>query len=201
MIWINTGRLSSGKTVLSVMLAMETKKRIVTNLDLKVPHTRLRDIEFVRFMKDIMALKTDKERTVAIKRVFHNVVWLVDEGEFLFDARKFGSDIADLGTAFIRQLGKLEADCIITCHILESDIDKRIRGLAQIYGVCFRIDSEGNEMILQPRIVKEKILILCQVVIKTATGSVGGQFTFDPQPYFDLYDTEQMILFNRKAVK
>jgi len=193
------GNLSGGKTVTCVMLAYQQwllGKKIISNITLNFGNNKnvvlMKNSEFVDF------LIRNFEQPDKIKEMFFNSVLILDEITNLLSARKSTTNLNELITNFIMMAGKLDCDVLYTYQILNSQVDKRLREICNIFCECYRVDSKGQLIFYKPRVVREKIYI--KVIMEIEFGIFGirfKQFTYDPEPFYQLYDTREVTLLNR----
>lgn len=184
------GNLSSGKTLLAVKLLKDEmdknpNTKIISNIYLKFPYKFL----------DMESLVTE---IISNKEQFENALLFIDEGHNIFESRRSTSKVNVDTTRFITQIGKLNCNLIFTSQMF-SQADIRIRELCDILCFCARIDKNGRPLILQPRIVDQKIFIEVRIMIKLYGGlSFTAKIVrFNPEPYFNLYETKEIVVLDR----
>lgn len=191
------GKLSGGKTNFAVKVCAEKVqegKRIISNIPLFLPNTR-----YVRSADIIEELREHYEDSEYLKEFFKDSILLLDEIVNLLQARGSGSvALNQIITNFIVLTGKIDCDVIYTFQVEESQVDKILRDICNIYAECYRIGENGKPIVFATRKVKEKIRIL--VLMEMDFGLLGKQtmqFTYDPEPYYNLYDTTDFNLLDR----
>lgn len=194
------GKLSGGKTISMVRFAYRMGlrgKKIITNIHLNFPSNieviELSNEEFIDFLKENY---DDQDK---IKSMFFNSVLMLDEVSSLLSARKSTTILNELVTNFLMMAGKLDCHVIYTFQIKESQVDKRLREISQVYGNCYRINANtGIPIIEGDRILSDKVLIM--VVLEYDFDILGLKTTkevFDPSPYFNMYNTREVVLLDR----
>jgi hypothetical protein len=188
------GILSSGKTLLGVKLCLDSKnkgKRIISNIKLNFPYFYLSTSELVTF------LKRNFEDTKVIEKKFKNSVLFIDEITNLVNARKASASLNELITTFFMMLGKLDCDLVYTYQLLTSQIDVRLREITTTFCDCQRVILKANQD-RSLRIIDSPIRI--KVIMFKKTGTLGfkmSKFQFNPEKYFNLYNTREIILLDR----
>lgn len=195
------GKLSGGKTVTAVRYCYRKGlegKKVISNIKLNFPKNYKIDYVYMPNEKFIMFLKNNYNKPDVIKDLFYNSVLLLDEISNLLSARKSSSLLNELVTNFMMMLGKLNADCVYTFQVKDSQVDKRLREISQVYANCYRIDSKGNALIDKDRKLKEKVYII--VIYLRDLDILGEQVIpeiYDPSPFYNMYETEEIILLDR----
>lgn len=185
------GNLSSGKTVFAVSLCYsELKtKTVISNIKLGFKYKYL-DLDQIF------------DAAVNNSLIFENSILFADEVHNLVDARRSNSDLNQKFTQFITQIGKLNCDFVFTSQVFSSQIDVRIRELCDILCFCERgaiINGSFQSLTLARRILDIPVTIKIIMLIKTMGGAKIQQKMcyFDPQPFYKLYDTREIVLLDR----
>lgn len=184
------GNLSSGKTVFCVKYCYDQWKskgrNVISNIKLKFPYFYM-DLD-----KMIHKTRTDPE-------IFRGSILFIDEVDLIVDARRSGSDLNFKFMLFIKWLGKLNCQFVYTSQLFTSQIDLRIRELCDYLYFCERVDLKKNYLD-GARTVDQDILIKVIGFRKKYGGMVYKKKTgfVDPKPYFKLYDTFELIQFDRE---
>lgn len=192
------GSLGSTKTIGGVHYCHSERlrgKKIISNIKLNFPYEKI-DLEglFKIAFSENVHLK---------KEFFGNSVLFLDEIHNIVDARKSTSNLNTYFTQFVTQIGKLDCTLIFTSQIFTSQIDLRIRELCNVIGTCFKLDKEtGQILIFTDRIAKKPILacIYFEVVMFGLDNPNNPKaiYTYDPEPYFNMYDTREIVLLDRE---
>lgn len=184
------GNLSSGKTLLAIKLIYDElkknpNKKIFSNIKLNFKYEH---IDFESLVSNIINNSS----------MFFNSIVLADELHLLAESRRSSSDLNLTITKFITQLGKLNCIMIYTSQIF-SQVDVRLRELTDILVFCERVSENLEPLFLKSRIVKEKIYIRCELLIKRYGGIkyTSVKFVFNPQEYYGLYDTREVVMLDR----
>lgn len=192
------GNLSGGKTAFAVWLTVHSDpdKRIISNIWLDIPG---REVFLIKNSDLIEFLIENYENQEKLFSFFGNSVLLLDEITNLINARRSGANINEIFTTFLMMCGKLDCDVLFTYQILESQVDKRLREITNVYAHCQRIDAEtGMPMFFMPRITSKKVLIRVLLEFNLEVyGIVQKQFVFDPSTVFSLYNTREIVLLDR----
>lgn len=190
------GPLGCGKTVTAVKLLVEwpVKKRIISNIHLKMPHEFLSDHDCVLFLHQNM------ENIPAIYERFHDSVWLIDEIYGVLEARgSSGSAINQIMTAMIMMAGKMNLDIIYTCQLSGSQADIRLRETTEIYYKCMKlVDNSIHEPDPNARKLQNQVMIFAKGTRQMGLfGEIPVVEFFDPSPYYGMYETSEMLFCNR----
>lgn len=192
------GKLSGGKTTtgtrFSIDKAMKEKKKIISNIRLfnlpeGIEFLWLPNEEFIKF------LKLNYRNEDALMKMFFNSVLFLDEIVNIISARKSSTNLNEIVTNFLMMTGKLDCDVVYTYQVQESQVDKRLREIANIYANCYRVDRNLQPLINKPRIVNEKVYIL--VIMELDFDIAGKKYTqmlYDPSPYYKFFNTREMNL-------
>lgn len=193
------GKLSGGKTNTAVAISLDKAykgKKVISNIYLNFPPKLktfyLKNENFIEF------LIKNYNNPPKIKEVFFNSVLLLDEVGQLINARKSSSNLNELITSFFMMVGKLDCDVIFTYQVKESQVDKVLREVCEIYGNCFRLSKDLNPIFFEDRILNTKIYVL--VLLEFDLQLAGKQIKpilYDPEPFYNLYDTREIVLLNR----
>lgn len=194
------GKLSGGKTVRSVGLAynmaLKSGKRIISNIDLNMPSSidviKLSPEKFIDF------LKANYENSLLLKDTFSDSILLFDEIANYVSSRKSTTMLNELIVEFFMMLGKLNAHLIYTAQVFESQTDKILRNCTNIYANCYRFTKDGPVDFEKDRKINEKVYIL--VMYEYDYDILGIKVipeVFDPEPYFNMYNTEEFVLLDR----
>lgn len=184
------GNMSSGKTVLAVKLAydefIKKKAKIISNIELKFPY---------KFIDSDSLITT----VIQQPNIFYESNFLLDEAHNYLESRRSSSSVNLRFVMFLTQLGKLSCSLIMTSQMIRQ-IDIRFRELMDVVIVCNRIDEKGNIILENDRILKKKILIQCKGEIYLHGGAtiLPFCFVFDPEPYFKLYNTREIVIIDRE---
>jgi len=168
MIIAMTGSMGSGKTILASMFAYDyfTKgSEVYANYGLTFKHKPLR-------MQDITNCDFD----------FSNALLVIDEIHLFMDSRQSGTKKNRIISYFITQSRKRNIVLIYTTQ-QSHQIDKRLRSNTDYFIKCEN---------LSPKDAKKDIFI------KWTINDMEGHkkvFIMKADPYFELYDTHQMIDF------
>lgn len=192
------GKLSGGKTLCGVKYCLEKGlqgKKIITNVRLNFP----KEIEVIYFTNPelIKFLKDNYEDTEAMRKLFYNSVFFVDEIVNMASGRKATTNLNEMLTNFFMMAGKLNCDIFYTYQDYESQVDKRLRSVTQITANCYRVDLNKIPILEGDRKLNQPIRIW--VIKKLDYDILGIQLheeLFNPEPYYQYYDTEELILMN-----
>lgn len=184
------GNLSSGKTLFGAKICHDSYKsgvEVISNIKLFFPYERLSLDEMI-------------DRTRKNPEHFKDKLLFVDEIHLIIDARRSSSDLNFKFTQFAVWLGKLNADLVFTSQLFTSQVDLRVRELCDFLFFCDRVDLNRNS-IVGKRTVDQDILIKVIMVRKKYGGALLTKKVgyFDPKPYFNLYDTHELVLFDRDS--
>lgn len=187
-IHIVCGQLGQGKTVFSVFLlhnAYKKGKKILSNVHLNFPY---------KFMDMEMIYDKGKNDT----KYFKDKVLFIDELHLLMESRRSSASVnVDFAQNILIQLGKLDCTFICTTQLL-SQVDLRIRGFAKYIITCRKVAREGGLIASDLRILPFDILIDLEIATVYSERDIEIEYaTFDPKPYFELYDTREIIQFDR----
>lgn len=193
------GKLSGGKTVSAVRYAWQQGlkgKTVISNIKLIFPQdikvVRLKNTDLVEFIK-INFQNPDK-----IRERFYNSCLLLDEIGNIVSARRSSTTLNEMMTQFFMMLGKLSSNLVYTAQIQESQTDLRLRGVTNIYANCYRFTVRGEPLIMQDRIISEKIaIVLIYEIDLDILGIKIAREVFNPEPFFNMYDTREITLLDR----
>lgn len=192
------GNLSGGKTVTFIRFLLEGHKegkRIISNIKLiGIPYT------FMTFEKFIEILQKYREDQAMLQKIFSNSIMFWDEARNLVSARKSTTNLNEMVTSFLMMAGKLDCDVYYTFQVLTSMIDLQLREITNFFLDCTRIDTKGKPIIGKPRILTEKVFILVRLMVyqKEELVWTGKKFVYDPSPYYQYYNTREIVLLDRE---
>lgn len=196
------GNLSGGKTLtaikLSIDLAKDNDKKIISNIILDIPDIETIYSESEELIDFIIKNRRDQD---SLFEFFGNSVLLLDEARAFYSARKSSSNLNEILTSFMMMIGKLDCDVIYTYQVLTSMIDRQLREITNMHLKTYRINEKGNLIIGKKRILKEKIYILAEIYEPKTSDEIvytGKKFVYDPEPYFNMYNTREVVLVNRE---
>jgi len=196
------GNLSGGKTITAVKIAYELGlkgKKIISNIHLNMPENI--NYEYMPSDKLIDFIKAYYEKGWKLKEKFYNSVLLADEIVHLLSARRATSGIAELLTNYFMMCGKLNQDVIMTYQLGTSQLDNRIReAVMNKEGTCLRCTKNGIVFNNTDRILNEKVYIL--IIWKQNFGALGVRRSYEyynPEEYFKMYDTREIVLMDRNV--
>jgi hypothetical protein len=173
MILIYVGTMGSGKTLSMVREAYNYYQqgyRILSNMNLNFDYEPISSVDIMNFAKKKTAL--------------YNTVILIDELHIFMDSRRAVSKKNLMSTYFITQTRKQKVKLLGTTQH-RHQIDRRVRDNTD----CF-IDCEKVELPLLYKGGKEILLIINHVNTRKRYEKVS----FVGNPYFNLYDTEEIIM-------
>lgn len=192
------GNLSSGKTALGMKLSfnriLETKKEFIANLENTLGRTMKND-------KLILFVMENYENQKELEKVFFNKILFLDEIGNLVNARRSSSSLNELMLGLCMQLGKLDCDLLYTYQLEESQVDKQLRAISPIQGICQRINEKGELMFTKSRIVSEKVLVYVEWEIKLGGKIKKFKEVIDCTDIFPTYNTREIILLDRDRYK
>lgn len=189
-----SGPMSSGKSVTSIYVAeeyMKEKDNLISNMSLNIP-------KFKYLTTEELIYKAFND-----SMFFWNSVLLIDEVHNIVDARKSSSNLNQKFTQFITQIGKLDCTVILTSQILKSQVDLRLRAFMEIFIECRRGYLDKNNKFkplpMYKRIHKDKKI---RIQIKWQKKefdewSLPRYAIFNPKPYYEKYNTHEIILVDR----
>jgi len=193
------GKLSGGKTITAIKYAYEQGlkgKKIVSNIGLKFPETI--SYQFMKSSSFVDFIKQYYENGQMLKTMFSKSVLLIDEIVGVLSSRRSSSNLNEMITDFFMMCGKMNCDVVFTYQNYESQVDVRLRTVLEKQGFCMRIAKDKSNLNQQERIVKKPIVIL--VIWKEEFGYLGSKLyaeVYDPSPYYDFYDTQEVTLMDR----
>jgi len=172
MIILFIGGMGSGKTLSMVREAYNYHIqgfKILTNMKLNFPHTLISSKDIQNFAKE--------------RKNLYDTVILIDELHIFLDSRRSISKKNLVGTYFITQTRKQKVKLLGTTQH-RHQLDRRVRDNVSIYVDCEKIelpinDKEGNKQLL--------------IVNHINTRSKYEKINFIGNPYFNKYDTEEII--------
>lgn len=199
------GNLSRGKTVTCCYLAdnlindykrdFGISKRLIANTDISLKNHSCYRLS----NKDLLLLLKEPERNKdRIERIFKNSVYVIDEISNLLFARK-STIVNELVLNLCMMFGKLDCDLIYTAQRMTTQVDVLLRDLTDIKIVPTRVTMEGAPIVFGPRFLTEKIMIKCSCKMFIDDKVKKFSFFYDPEPYYDSYESKRIELFNRNA--
>lgn len=187
-IWGVFGGLGQGKTVTALHFLNFWNlqgKPILSNVHLGIPYQYM-DMELI-YEKG----KNDTE-------YFKNKVLFIDEMHLLMESRRSGASVnVDFSQNILIQLGKLDCTFIYTSQLL-SQVDLRIREMTKYFIFCSKVSKDGQMIDSDLRVLPFDILIDLDIIIQHSDTNIERQkATLDPKHLFNLYDTREIIQFDR----
>lgn len=196
------GKLSGGKTCTGVKFSHGqwlTGKKVISNIYIKFPEGDDRTV-FIRNDQLVAFLKRYYMDSVKLKEFFFNSVLLLDEIVNLIGSRRSSTALNELFTNFFMMAGKLDCDVVFTFQVKESQVDKILREVCNVYANCYRINDKGVPLVFEERVYKGKIMIA--VLLEFDFDILGMKYSklvYDPEPYYKMYDTREITLLDRSA--
>lgn len=194
------GNLSSGKTVLQTMFAVETKgsRKIISNYKLfNIVYEYQSNLDFLEFYAKTIPLP-EQERIERIREKYQDTLWLIDEIGKIVPSRKI-TWTNDIYTDFLTMLGKINCEVIWTSQLFTSQVDKIYRSLTHELYRCTRCNKNFKPILSTRRIINEDIYIMVEGVIK-----INPPFQFkyyiNPKPYFKYFNTKELIFVDFKKL-
>lgn len=191
------GSFSSGKTVSGVKDTIESGGKIISNIELYgIKYVKLTDCNFIKLLADNL------DNLDFLKEYFRNSEWFIDEIVNILDARDISNPINALITRFLMLLGKINCNVRYTYQIKDSQVDLRLREIANITKKCTRVLEDGSPAIFFDRIIKPKVMILQQIYTDYGYfGNIPKIELIDPSPYYNRFNTEEWVLLDREYMK
>lgn len=218
-IWGFFGTLGSGKDLLAnyffkIKLQKYNPKKIVTHVELKLPHT-------------YMPLDDIFSNAINNTDLFKRTILYMSEFHLIMDARRSSASVnVDFSQQILIQLGKLDCDLFYSCQTIDQ-MDKRIKENQKYYFFChknFRLDENELSKTIEFNGETKRIFDLIdwddRIVINPITKEpVPFDITFDYvefdgentetssgnilpweiiQTIFNNYNTREIIKFDRK---
>ena len=171
------GKLGQGKTLLATYLVYLMKKRnknlkIYSNYNLNFKHQKIS-------FNDLLTYKENKE--------LDNAVIVLDEFHIFLDSRGSGANKKNkIITYFITQTRKRNVILIYTTQKLHM-VDKRLRDLTDYLIKCEKIDLGNNKFYIKFHILEDNDF-----------NSIKTKLLTNPEKYFSLYDTKEIIDFTKQ---
>lgn len=172
MITMYIGGMGSGKSLSMVRQAYHYYKQgytILSNMKLNFPHTVINSEMIRKFASN--------------RENLYNTVILIDEIHIFIDSRRSSSSKNLMASYFITQTRKQKVKLLGTSQH-RHQLDRRLRDNVSIYIDCEKIElpmmyKDGNPTLL--------------VINHVNTPKRYEKMTFIGNPYFKLYDTEEII--------
>jgi hypothetical protein len=193
--------MSGGKTVSMVRFAYEEGlkgKKIISNIHLNFPENI--NVEYMKSSVLIEFIKVYYENSEMLKHKFFNTVVIADELVNVISSRKASSNLNEMITNWCMMISKLQAHLVYSFQ-METQIDIRLRNVTNKIVTCFRFGkSNGKWSMIDPesRTTTEEIQIV-QISLNDY-GLLGKKLkaeSFDPKPFFNMYDTFEMTLLDK----
>lgn len=201
------GTLGCGKSLLSTKIsierALEKGKKIISNgimtgLPAGIDFFYMSSHSFVDFLQE------NYENKEKLANYFQWSVLRIEEMENLISARRSSSALNDLCLMFFRMCGKIDCDLIYDCQVFGSDIDIVLRELTPIIITSQKIDQEGNLLIFEDRIPKNKdgsikpvAFIVDYEFNMGVQGIIRAREILDLSDFYEKYNTREFLLLNR----
>ena len=164
------GNIGSGKTLSMVKKAYEQYKRgktIYSNFKLNFPFKEINHETLINMKNSNTDLK--------------NSVVLIDEAHIYLDSRRSASKINVILSYFILQSRKKSCDIYYTTQFI-GQVDKRLRDTTHAIILC------------KTRKIRENLSITLNIIeLRKVEGSDFRFSSFRSNPYFALYNTEEII--------
>lgn len=173
MIIVYVGGMGSGKSLSMVKEAYNYHLQgyeVLSNMKLNFPYTPITSKTIQEFAKS--------------KKGLYNTVVLIDEVHIFVDSRRSASKKNLSISYFITQTRKQKVKLLCTTQH-RHQLDRRLRDNVNIY-----VDCEKHILPLQYKDTGETLLIVNYVNTRKRQEKV----TFVGNPYFGLYDTEEIIM-------
>lgn len=133
---------------------------------------------------------------------FKDTIFFVDEIHTIVDARRSSANVDFTG--FITQLGKLNCDLYYTAQIVDSQIDRRLRELGDLFLFCTRyLYIKGNWVngALYPRKVSYPVCIQYRAFLKQEGGLSWRQWSnayIPTKQDYSIYDTTELVVVKNR---
>ena len=164
------GNIGSGKTLSMVKKAYEQYKRgktIYSNFVLNFPYIPLT-------LDKLLSMK-EKNHDLT------NAVVLLDEAHIYLDSRRSASKVNVILSYFVLQSRKKSCDIYFTTQFI-GQVDKRLRDPSHAYILC------------KTREVAKDFYITTNIItLRKVEGNEDRLEVFISNPYFELYDTNEII--------
>lgn len=207
------GGLSQGKTISGLALAIDWsnnhEKKIISNCKLYgLPNT-----EYIPTKDLIDFLFNNMDNTKALEEKLNNSVLFIDEARTILSARKSTSNLNEVVTTVMMNLGKIDCDVILTFQLYGSQIDKQARAVMDLNFECVKFRKDGKPFTFKQR--RQRIpkyddgsliptIIKVYVCIEVSDGVLQRTERFigiEPLEYAKYFDTRQMITLDREPYK
>lgn len=193
------GNLSGGKTITAVKLLYDDfikGRKIISNINLNFDDELA--VMCINNHDLISLIKNNYSNPKALREIFEDTTFFMDEVGFLINARSRGN-LNELITGFLMMVGKLNCNVIYTSQIQQSQTDLRLREITNVICFCQKISAINYQpIIFGERIVKEPILIQVEAKFYIGLDRLKRTKTvFNPSPYYHMYDTKEITTLDR----